>query len=95
MDEGDRYSRQRRLAEVGDAGQARLERAEIGVAAGTAASIELAYLARAGVRAVLISRWQAPETFTHAAHFRHASSRRLAAGSWRALQQIKRILETS
>ncbi|HVJ21127.1 MAG TPA: hypothetical protein VM686_37205 [Polyangiaceae bacterium] len=91
----DRYTRQRRLPEVGDAGQARLERAALAVAAGPDALTELAYLERAGAREILISRWQAPEVFTHAAHFRHAPSRKLGAGSWRALRQINRILESS
>ena len=91
----DRYTRQRRLPEVGDAGQMRLERASLGVAAGPAALAELAYLERAGVGELLVSRWLIPEPFAHAAHFRHAPSRELGAGSWRALRKINRILESS
>ena len=89
----DRYTRQRRLPEVGDAGQARLERAALVVAAGPAALPELTYLCRAGARELLISRWHAAEEFTHAAHFRHRESRELATGCWRALRKINGFLE--
>jgi len=92
MTDADRYSRQRCLPEVGDAGQARLEGAALVVAAGPAALVELAYLARAGAREVAISRLEPAVPFTHRAHFRHAPSRDFAAGSWRALHKIKSIL---
>jgi hypothetical protein len=88
----DRYSRQRRLAQVGDAGQARLEDARFDVTAGPSALVEVAYLARAGARAVLVDRFLPRAPFAHAAHFRHAASRRLAAGSWRALQKLTATL---
>ena len=93
MDASDRYSRQRRLPEVGDAGQERLERAALVIAAGPAAAWELSYLERAGARELAISRWHRPEAFAHQAYFRHASSRQLGAGSWRALRKINLILE--
>lgn len=93
--EQDRYSRQRRLQQVGDAGQARLERASLTVAASPAAASELSYLSRAGARAVLISRYESPVAFAHAGFFRHAAARELGAGAWRALRQIKAILEAS
>jgi hypothetical protein len=91
----DPYSRQRRLPEVGDLGQARLLSAHLIVAAGAEARSEAAYLERAGVGEVLVSALHQPEPFAHAAHFRHAASSELAAGAWRALRKLLATLGTS
>jgi hypothetical protein len=91
----DRYSRQRRLPQVGDAGQARLGQAALSVAAGPAALYELTYLLRAGVGVVAVEGWRVAEPFVHHAHFRHRAARLLGAGSWRALGKINRILSAA
>ena len=49
MDTSDRHTRQRRLPEVGEAGQARLAQSSLTIAAGSASLTELSYLERAGV----------------------------------------------
>ena len=89
----ERFSRQLRLAEVGEPGQARLCAAEPVVGTSNAAAIERSYLLRAGVRRV--SESGAPPAalpFMHAAHFRHETCRDVAEGAWLALHQIRAIL---
>jgi molybdopterin/thiamine biosynthesis adenylyltransferase len=88
----DRYSRQRRLAEIGDAGQARLLAASHRVAGTDGALTELAYLHRAGFRAVTLDAIAEPRPFAHAELFRHDVTRRQAAGTWRALRAITELL---
>lgn len=88
----DPYGRQRRLAEIGDAGQARLLAASHRVRGSDGAFIELAYLERAGFRAVAIDALAEPRPFEHAELFRHDVTRRQAAGIWRALRAITEIL---
>ena len=83
-DEHDRYTRQRRLREIGDAGQQRLESASALVAGGAEAVAELVYLHRAGVGCVSIDALGRPRDFAHASTFRHPAARRHAAASWRA-----------
>ncbi|HTQ07924.1 MAG TPA: hypothetical protein VMI54_28925 [Polyangiaceae bacterium] len=88
----DRYVRQRRLAEIGDAGQTRLCAATHRVAGAEGALTELVYLERAGFRAVSIDALAAPRAFVHAELFRHASTRAHAAGAWRALRAVTELL---
>ena len=90
-DENDRYTRQRRLREIGDAGQARLEAARTVVTGGAEAMAEFVYLQRAGVGAVTIDSLGRPRDFPHASAFRHAAARSHAAASWRALETIIEI----
>jgi len=87
-DPHDRYTRQRRLREIGDAGQARLEAAAPTIAGGPGAVLELVYLHRAGVGSVTIDALSTPRAFPHASLFRHPAARRFAAASWRALGTI-------
>jgi hypothetical protein len=89
----DRFVRQKRLAEVGDAGQARLLAAEHRVAGTDGADTERAYLTRAGFRAVTEDALAEPRPFVHAGVFRHAGPRSQAAGAWRALIAIREVLE--
>ncbi len=89
---GDRYARQRLLAEVGDDGQARIEAARLGVAASPEAWTEATYLARAGVHEIAPASGP-PLPFAHATVFRHEGPRRDAAGAWRALRQLRHVLE--
>ena len=87
----DRYTRQRRLPEVGEAGQARLGQAEAVVRGNQGADVEQSYLERAGVT-VRREPEAAPLPFLHAAAFRFEASRGVAAGAWRALVAIRREL---
>ena len=91
-DENDRYTRQRRLREIGDAGQERLEAARAVVTGGTEAMAEFVYLQRAGVGAVTIDALGRPRDFPHASVFRHPAARRHAAASWRALETLVQIV---
>ena len=91
----DRFVRQKRLAEVGDAGQARLLAASHRVAGRDGALTELVYLHRAGFRSVTVDALAQPEPFAHARAFRHAGPRKQAAGAWRALKAISRELGRS
>ena len=88
-----RYDRQCRLGEVGPAGQARIENAAAEVCGREGATVELAYLCRAGLAEVTIVPGKLPEPFVHSGWFRFDSARRTGAGAWRALEKIKRILE--
>jgi hypothetical protein len=92
IEEGDRYSRQRRLAEVGDLGQARIAAAQAHVHGRDGAIIETEYLYRAGVERLAISPNLEPEPFVHERHFRFFASRRVGAGAWRALGKLRHAL---
>jgi len=92
IDDGDRYSRQRRLPEVGDAGQTLIAGATLEVHGRDGAIIETEYLYRAGVERLSISPNLEPEHFSHERHFRFFASRRVGAGAWRALTKIRRVL---
>lgn len=89
----DRYTRQRRLTEVGDTGQRRLEAARVHVRGNEGALVETAYLARAGVSAVSLTPLAPPEPFAHGGAFRFGATRAVASGAWRALAKIRRALE--
>lgn len=85
------YDRQMRLAEVGEAGQARIQASEFTVSNDDSAEIELAYLSRAGARVRRAERAE-PAAFPHAGAFRFAEARRVAEGSWRALSKLRAAL---
>jgi hypothetical protein len=88
----DRYSRQRRLVEVGPDGQHRLEQTELVLAAHADADIEREYLTRAGVtRLGLAAEAVAPE-FPWPHHFRFGASLSVARGAWCALSRIRMAL---
>ncbi len=89
----DRYTRQRRLREVGEAGQARIAAARLDVNDSDGALVEALYLHRAGVERVSITPRAAAEPFTHAAAFRFAATRSVGAGAWRALDKLRGVLE--
>jgi len=91
----DRYARQRLLAAVGDVGQARIAAATYVVSsAGSSSSseVEREYLTRAGARQ-LVADGAPPPVFPHAAAFRNEGAREYAAGAWRALTQLRNVLE--
>ena len=92
MDPEHPLARQIRLAEVGISGQARLSAATLEVRGADGSLTELVYLHRAGIERLTI-RPNLPATpFAHAGLFQHAGTRRMAAGAWRAISQIRRIL---
>jgi len=90
----DRYSRQRRLAEVGPTGQAKLEQARMLVSSNTAGGgqLELLYLRRAGVGRATLSKIQPAPAFPHQQTFRFEATRSVAANTWGALAQLRREL---
>jgi hypothetical protein len=90
----DRYARQRQLVAVGELGQARIGAATYVVPndASLASEVEREYLARAGAVSLVAESEPGP-VFVHAAAFRHAEARDFAAGAWRALAQLKHVLE--
>jgi len=88
-------TRQIRLAEVGPAGQARLSQAALCVCGSDGSLAEFVYLHRAGVERLCLQPNLPALPFEHARLFRHASTRRLAAGAWRALGQMRSVLRLS
>jgi hypothetical protein len=88
----DRYSRQRRLKEVGPSGQRRLEQASLVIAEHADVDIERDYLARAGVRQIHIDADAKPLGFPWSQHFRFAASLGVANGAWCALSRLKTAL---
>jgi hypothetical protein len=107
-DDEDRYTRQRRLREIGDAGQERLFAARVTLGGRPASGsvrgvpprdrssvIELVYLERAGVGSVAIDSLAAPRAFAHAESFHHEPARRHAAAAWRALRTIVEVACTA
>jgi hypothetical protein len=88
----DRYTRQRRLPEVGPSGQARLGATALGIAQHSDVELELDYLARAGVVRATVDPAGAPLTFPWSAWFEHSAPLGVARGAWCALERIKREL---
>lgn len=88
----DPFSRQRRLAEVGDRGQERIEAHAGRVPAAPGARLELAYLFRAGVQTLELSPRVPLKQCPHGSVFRHSPARAAAEGAWRALCQLKEAL---
>ena len=87
-----RYSRQIRLAEIGEAGQERICRCVAEARGRDGALVELSYLERAGVAAVELRAHGRPTPFAHAGAFRFDAARRVGAGAWRALVTLKAAL---
>jgi len=85
-------TRQIRLTEVGIAGQARLSESALCVRGRDGSLAEFVYLHRAGVERLALEPRLPAVPFQHASLFRHAGTRRLAAGAWRALGQIRSVL---
>jgi len=85
-------TRQIRLPEVGESGQARLSAATLEVRGTEGSLTEFLYLHRAGIERLSIQPGKPAPPFTHGGLFRHASARQQAAGAWRAITQIRNIL---
>jgi hypothetical protein len=85
----DRYTRQRRLPEVGPEGQARLSQSRLGVAPHPDVAIELDYLVRAGVVGASVDDTRPPLNFPWSDCFEHAAALGVARGAWCALARIR------
>jgi hypothetical protein len=90
----DRYTRQRRLAEVGPEGQRRLEAAVQELAQHDGVDLEADYLRRAGVQVSLAPDARSP-VFPWAEHFQFAGPAAVARGAHGALARIRAILGQS
>jgi hypothetical protein len=89
----DRYSRQRKLPEVGPQGQLALARCSMQIPSRVAGSeiFEVCYLQRAGVEHVTVSN-QVQPCSAHSTEFHFAATRALAVGALGALAQLRREL---
>ena len=89
----DRFARQRLLTAVGELGQARIVAAtyQVGDDATPASQVAREYLERAG--AILFEPASASPPFAHAEELRHPAAREFAEGAWRALTQLRQVLE--
>jgi hypothetical protein len=85
-------TRQIRLSEVGESGQARLSAATLEVRGTDGSLTEFLYLHRAGILRLSIQPGKPAPAFAHSGLFRHESTRQKAAGAWRAIGQIRKIL---
>jgi len=98
----DRYTRQRRLEEVGPEGQLRLERQSLAIARHADVELELDYLRRAGVQQVTVHQVggqqvgadaeQSALDFPWAAQFQFSGPLGVARGAWSALARIRAVL---
>lgn len=88
----DRYTRQRRLPEVGAKGQEQLSLAELSVADHPDVELELDYLARAGAGQVRVDPTLPALSFPWTSWFEHDAALGVARGAWCALSRIKREL---
>ena len=88
----DRLSRQRILAEVGAAGQAKIAGARLALAAQPGVELEREYVLRAGVGDVSIEPGLAQEPCPFAAEFEFVATRTLARAAWSALDHLRNIL---
>lgn len=90
----DRYSRQRKLPEVGPQGQRALANASLRVSPRVTGSevFELCYLQRAGVARVTVSDAHVQLPSPHAQAFQFTAPRTLAVGALGALAQLRQTL---
>lgn len=90
----DRFSRQRRLPEVGADGQRRLGSRVLGLAPHADVDVERDYLERAGVAGTRIDGMAPQLSFPFARHFEFAAPLSVARGAWCALHRIREALAT-
>jgi hypothetical protein len=88
-----RHARQARLPEIGEAGQNRIDVAALEVRGTEGAVWEAEYLCRAGVQRLELSPRKEAVPFAHQDAFQHGPARSVAAGAWRALRQLRTILD--
>ena len=88
----DRYSRQRKLLEVGKRGQARIEALGVVLRGGPEATFAKVYLERAGVSEIELEAGT-PEEWPHGVHFEHGGPSKVARGAWTALHPELKFLQ--
>lgn len=88
----DRYTRQRRLEEVGPDGQHRLEAARLTLASHESSDLEREYLTRAGVGHLGTDTEATPPSFPWDALFEFSAPLSVARGAWCALFHIRSVL---
>jgi hypothetical protein len=88
----DRFSRQRRLPEVGADGQRRLASRVVPVAPHPDVELERDYLQRAGLAGTRLDSETRALPFPFAAHFEFAAALSVARGAWCALARIREAL---
>lgn len=89
----DRYTRQRQLPEVGEAGQRRIEAIVVELPANSSdAQVARVYLERAGVRQLQRATRADTKPFPHARYFRHEVAARVGRGTHFALTCIRQQL---
>jgi hypothetical protein len=88
----DRFSRQRRLPEIGEEGQRSLGARVLAVAPHPDVEIERDYLRRAGVAGTRLDGDATPLSFPFAEHFEFAAALSVARGAWFALDRIRAAL---
>ena len=86
----DRYTRQRRLPEIGARGQERLLASRVKLDTAPGSDIEAEYLRRAGVQ--VVGEQASAVEFPLRAEFGHDASRSVAEGAWSALRKIREAL---
>jgi hypothetical protein len=91
----DRFTRQRRLPEVGPGGQARIAAASASIAGYEGSDVEREYLLRAGFGSVDRRPDLAPAPFPFEAELCFEASRAVARGAWNALAKIRAALGLS
>jgi hypothetical protein len=88
----DRYSRQRRLAEVGPDGQLRLERASLMLPPHPDSELEREYLLRAGVGQVEVDATALGPEFPWPGQFQFEGPLGVARAAWCALARLRAAL---
>lgn len=88
------YSRQKKLREIGEAGQIKIAEATVLIPAGPESEMAAEYLRRSGIGSVAVdARIEHPD-FLHANQFQFEPCRTFAASAWIATQNVVRILES-
>lgn len=90
----DLYSRQKKLREIGEAGQLKIARATVLIPAGPESEMATEYLRRSGIGSIAVDPHIAPLDFLHADQFQFELCRTFAASAWIATQNVVRILES-
>jgi hypothetical protein len=88
----DRFSRQRRLPEVGADGQRRLGSRVLSLAPHADVDVERDYLERSGVAGTRIDGQATELPFPFAEHFEFQAPLSVARGAWYALHRIRHAL---
>jgi hypothetical protein len=88
----DRFTRQRRLPEIGEAGQLRISSARFALGPHAGLEIEREYLSRAGATCTLSTEPAVARPFTHHSAFAFEETRALGEGAWRALEKLRSAL---